>query len=394
MKTIANRFPWTVRLLAVTAVLMLAAYQTWSQSSTGPCEQTNYESIQAVSLHYLPGETVSVRGRGFAPSCDVTMLVNFPDGTTEEDAVATDPAGGLAWSYELGTATGDYSVQAVTAGGISLSTAQFSSGIYVMTDKSDYRPGDRVTFSGRGFGPGEVIRLSVRQTWPGGVADRNFKAVADRSGVFVNADFVVAKGDRNTVLSVTATGQSSGRLAEAVFSDANLAEEQKKTNQSTATRVTSLTSTAFTATPAEGNLLVAVVGAYGPASISMTSPGWTQDINETGAADAPSQAIFHRIAGPAEPTSAQVDFSGGTFSSTGRTPSRRPNDRRHRFQRRRVRDRPDDYDLESNQSGALHHQQHHRIRGEHDHGARDRDDGLCRLDHHHRHRDDGYDHHL
>ena len=333
MKTIANRFPWTLRLLAVTAVLMLAAYQTWSQSSTGPCEQTNYENIQAVSLHYLPGETVSVRGRGFAPSCDVTMLVNFPDGTSEEDAVTTDPAGGLAWSYELGAATGDYSVQAVTAGGISLATAQFSSGIYVMTDRSDYRPGDRVTFSGRGFRPGEVIRLFVRQTWPGKAADREFKTVADRSGAFVNADFVVAKEDRNTILSVTATGQSSGLSAEAVFSDANLAEVQKKVNSSTVTRVTSLSSTAFTATPAEGNLLVAVVGAYGPASISMTSPGWTQDINETGAADAPSQAIFHRIAGPAEPTSAQVDFSGGTFTSTGSYDLQRSrqDDHRHWF---------------------------------------------------------------
>ena len=71
MKTIAKRFPWTVRLLGVAAVILLASYRVFSQASNGPCGQTLTEALQADAQHYLPGDTVTLAGTGFAPSCEL-----------------------------------------------------------------------------------------------------------------------------------------------------------------------------------------------------------------------------------------------------------------------------------------------------------------------------------
>ena len=62
MKRIVNRFPWTLRVLAITAVLMLASYRSWSQANGGPCTPTGNETLQADSLRYQPGQMVSVSG--------------------------------------------------------------------------------------------------------------------------------------------------------------------------------------------------------------------------------------------------------------------------------------------------------------------------------------------
>jgi hypothetical protein len=304
-----------VRLLAVTAVLMLASYRSWSQSSNGPCGQTRHENVSAQNLHYLPGEPVTITGTGFAPSCDVLMAANVPDGTIDLGAATTDPSGNLTYTYLLGPVTGDYSIQAETTdGAISLATAQFSSSIFVMTDKTDYEPGETVTFSGRGFEPGETIGLTVQQTYPGGVAVRAFSAVSDASGAFVNADLVVEEQDRNTALSVTATGQSSGRSAGADFHDATLVFVQKIVNQTTATTVTSLNAV-YTAGPTSGNLLVAVVGAFGTGPTLIGKPGgWSVAHNEAGDATTPSQGIFYKISAGAADNSVTPTF---TPASTG-----------------------------------------------------------------------------
>ena len=130
MKTIAKRFPWTVRLLAVTVVLLLASYRSWSQAANGPCGQTRDEVMDAAVPHYLPGESVEISGRGFAPSCEVLMVVNVPDGGTQSGLAQTDAYGNLSYSYTLGSVIGDYSIQAETTdGAVSLTTAQFTNGI-------------------------------------------------------------------------------------------------------------------------------------------------------------------------------------------------------------------------------------------------------------------------
>ena len=230
MKTIANRFPWTMRLLALTAVLMLASYRSWSQANNGPCGQTRHENIQSALLHYLPGDTVTVTGRGFAPSCDVLLPISLPDGTSENAVAATNPSGEFAFSYLLGPITGDYSILAATSdGSTSLAMTQFSSGIFVMTDKTDYKPGETVTFSGRGFQSGETVSILVHQKYEE-VPDRTLSAIADGSGAFVNSDLVIDEADRNKTFWVTAHGQSSGLLAETMFADDRPSGSRKRSS--------------------------------------------------------------------------------------------------------------------------------------------------------------------
>jgi hypothetical protein len=295
----------------------VAAYQSLAQTPTEPCAQTRHEVMDAASLHYLPGETVTVTGRGFTSACEVLMAVNVPDGTVGNQTVTTDESGNLSYSYVLGSVIGDYSVQAETTdGAISLTMTQFSSGIFVMTDKTEYKPDETVTFSGRGFAPNETISLVVHQKYPGGAPDRAFSAVADSAGAFVNTDFVVEAQDLATTMTVTAAGQSSGLMADAVFSDAAAVFVQKRTNATTAAVASSINQ-AYAAGPTQGNLLVALVGAFGmsPTPVSIGAPaGWSTAVNEAGTATTPAHAIFYKISVGAADNSVTATF---TPTSTG-----------------------------------------------------------------------------
>ena len=89
--TASGTFSSTYPLGSVTGRYIFNVMEVGDQVATGEfalgpaptpqCDQTRHETIQANLLHYLPGDTVSVTGSGFAPSCEVLMAVNVPDGT-------------------------------------------------------------------------------------------------------------------------------------------------------------------------------------------------------------------------------------------------------------------------------------------------------------------------
>ena len=113
------------------------------------------------------------------------LAINGPDELEQPQPVQADGAGNFSYSFTLGSATGDYSIQALTPdGAISLAMTSFSSGVYVVSDKNDYAPGETATFSGRGFDALETVNLVVRQTYPGGAEERHFSSVADENGAF------------------------------------------------------------------------------------------------------------------------------------------------------------------------------------------------------------------
>src|SRR4249920_1565157 len=78
LKTISKRFPRTVRLAALAAVLMLASYRSWSQANGGPCAPTGNETMQADAHRYQPGQTVLVTGSGYQAGCNLTLTVGGP----------------------------------------------------------------------------------------------------------------------------------------------------------------------------------------------------------------------------------------------------------------------------------------------------------------------------
>ena len=80
--------------------------------------------------------------------------------------------------------------QALVLGGVNSSGAVLnssalltSSSASITTDKMDYAPGDTATISGRGFQPGEVVRVKIHED-PHTPQERGFDATADADGKF------------------------------------------------------------------------------------------------------------------------------------------------------------------------------------------------------------------
>src|ERR1043166_483534 len=96
----------------------------------------------------------------------------------------------------------------------------------LISDKSDYPPGDTVLLSGAGFTPAEAITLEVMHS--DGTFDNDsseahqpWQVTADDSGSFQTTWFVPTDQDElGASLKATADGQVSGLHAEAFFTDA------------------------------------------------------------------------------------------------------------------------------------------------------------------------------
>jgi hypothetical protein len=87
------------------------------------------------------------------------------------------------------------------------------------TDKPDYQPGDRVTFTGTGWQPGDTVTITVHEdpTWT--FQDRQVRAAVDGSGNFTNRDLVVDVRDIGVTYTATAVADPSGLVAQTTFTD-------------------------------------------------------------------------------------------------------------------------------------------------------------------------------
>src|SRR5437899_1254594 len=89
----------------------------------------------------------------------------------------------------------------------------------VETDKADYTPGEAVTFTGSGWQPGEVVSLLLHED-PTTHGDRTLTATADESGNIFNSEFSPEPHDIGVTFYVIASGEASGLMAQARFTDA------------------------------------------------------------------------------------------------------------------------------------------------------------------------------
>jgi hypothetical protein len=88
----------------------------------------------------------------------------------------------------------------------------------VTTDRSDYSPGETVTFLGRRWGAGETVRLLLEEE-PTHHGAREIFATANGSGDFINTDFAPEEHHLGVTFHVIATGLTSGRQALWIFTD-------------------------------------------------------------------------------------------------------------------------------------------------------------------------------
>jgi hypothetical protein len=91
----------------------------------------------------------------------------------------------------------------------------------VTTDQSDYPPESTVNITGSGFAPGETVQLQVLNvTDPTDTGDEHdpWTVTADTNGNFT-ATWYVTDDEANMKLQLTATGLTSGLVAQSTFSD-------------------------------------------------------------------------------------------------------------------------------------------------------------------------------
>jgi len=88
----------------------------------------------------------------------------------------------------------------------------------ITSDKPDYHPGERVTLTGTGWAPHEVVTIimTVEPLTHGPVT---LMSMSDRYGRFANSDYVVQQADLDVTFYVTATGRRSGLTALTTFTD-------------------------------------------------------------------------------------------------------------------------------------------------------------------------------
>jgi hypothetical protein len=88
----------------------------------------------------------------------------------------------------------------------------------VHTDKEDYAPGETVTITGSGWEPGETVAMALHED-PLVHGDRTLTAAADADGKIFNNAFKPEEHDLGVRFVLTATGQSSGKVAQTTFTD-------------------------------------------------------------------------------------------------------------------------------------------------------------------------------
>src|SRR4030095_12192533 len=105
-----------------------------------------------------------------------------------------------------------------TAGNVLSSTPVFaSSSAQITTDKLDYAPGETAHISGRGFQPGETVRLKIHED-PHTPQERGFDATADAAGNF-SGEYLVQDYDLDMKFIVGARGLTSGATAQTTMTD-------------------------------------------------------------------------------------------------------------------------------------------------------------------------------
>ncbi|MGH7141852.1 MAG: hypothetical protein ACREGH_04465 [Minisyncoccia bacterium] len=150
-----------------------------------------YPQASPSSWWTAPGSTVTFSGSGFAPNEGITITLSgssTPFASFSADASGSFVnAGALTIPYSLAGKSGTVTVHAAQSS-VSIPLTISVLQLYPWVNPSAWyiRPGNSVTFSGGGFGPGEGVNIYLgASTTPAATA------VADRSGAFSSSTAVV-----------------------------------------------------------------------------------------------------------------------------------------------------------------------------------------------------------
>jgi hypothetical protein len=214
----ANRYSWLVGIssLALTA-------------------DTAFEVYSNVQVLTATGRTILTNSGGL--QIGYTNMASYGLIRGTDASGATDEAlGGRTSHVVLVTAAGEPSDPNIAT---------------VRTDKEDYQPGDTVTVTGAGWEPGETVSLLFHEDLdPPAHPDKTLSAVADSLGHIFNHEYGIDEADEGVRFTLTATGETSGRTAQATFTDATHLRDITVLGSQTTNPVTAGNSTTYGTTAA------------------------------------------------------------------------------------------------------------------------------------------------
>jgi hypothetical protein len=109
-------------------------------------------------------------------------------------------------------------------------------GATIETNKDDYAPGEIIHVAGRGWSPNEIVHLFMTEA-PDTHGDVSQDVTADSAGAFSIHYYDVQQHDLGVTFTLTATGQTSGSTATAVFTDGSLSVDANGLPNSGGSRV-------------------------------------------------------------------------------------------------------------------------------------------------------------
>lgn len=154
--------------------------------------------------------------------------------------------------------------------------AQDQSTPLIATDKNDYQPGELVIVSGHNWQPGEKVTLRFGEE-PYQHEPITLVATANEEGKLTNTELQIQNHDLNTKFFLTATGQTSGRVATTTFTDSTrfssvISPARVITSQSVTFTITvTNTNTSPTVTKI-GSIAVAVPLSFGTPTVVGIAP--------------------------------------------------------------------------------------------------------------------------
>jgi hypothetical protein len=163
--------------------------------------------VSPSSWYIAPGTTLSFSGSGFAPNEVVT--VSNGASTTANSSGNFASAGGSTVPLNARNSTQTYTLHGATSGAVFTLPISVAD-LYPYTNPSTWYalPGNAVSFSGGGFGPGEVVNVFVgASTTP--VASFS----ADSSGAFMSAGATTLPFNSGTSVNYRLVGAQSGATA-------------------------------------------------------------------------------------------------------------------------------------------------------------------------------------
>jgi hypothetical protein len=194
-------------------------------SDTAVFQLGGFQPGETIDLHVLQINGGAERGNGYSPwstvaGADGTATVHY---TIPNDGDSRSLQVTAAGESSHSTAHATFDEASPPGSSASLSFVPEHVSPFVVTDRSDYHPGDVANITGGGFQPGETVQLKVTFS-DTGLVDNNGKqdpwvATADATGNF-QASFDVTQADFGRQLQVNAVGKTSGKTAQHLFTDA------------------------------------------------------------------------------------------------------------------------------------------------------------------------------